>query len=357
MLELTTGNLLEAPVEALVNTVNTVGVMGKGVALQFREAFPENFALYKAACKRNEVVPGRMFVTTRLGNPRFIINFPTKRHWKGKSRMKDIDAGLEALVEVVRREAIESIAIPPLGCGNGGLHWNQVRLRIEEAFGALPDVSVLLFEPGGAPNPDEMPVATEMPNISVKWATLLAVMMDYGEIGYRLTKLEAQKLAYFLQEDGVQLGLPFRKEQYGPYAEELNHVLQRFEGHFLRGYGDRSREASIRVLPAGRDAALRLLADDDASAAVGDVDEDDEQGGQHGSPVEHVHELIEGFKSPHCVELLATVHWVVKEDRTVGTDVDTVIKRVHEWSERKARTFPEHHIRVAHAHLAQLGWI
>lgn len=129
MLELTKGNLLEAPVEALVNTVNTVGVMGKGIALQFRQAFPENFKVYAAACKRDEVVPGKMLVvpTQRLDNPKFVINFPTKRHWKGKSRMEDVEAGLRDLVDVIRREKIQSIAVPPLGCGNGGLDWRVVR--------------------------------------------------------------------------------------------------------------------------------------------------------------------------------------------------------------------------------------
>jgi O-acetyl-ADP-ribose deacetylase (regulator of RNase III) len=149
MLELTTGNLLDANAEALVNTVNTVGIMGKGIALQFRLAFPRNFELYQSACKRGDVVPGKMFVvpTNRLDNPKYIINFPTKRHWKGKSRIEDIDAGLVDLVEVVRRENIKSVAIPPLGCGNGGLDWNEVRPRIESAFAALPEVRVLVFGP------------------------------------------------------------------------------------------------------------------------------------------------------------------------------------------------------------------
>src|SRR5437764_14331113 len=134
-IELKRGNILHANAEALVNTVNCVGVMGKGVALQFKQAFPENFRLYSQACRAKEVRPGRMFIVPTLGsNPRYIINFPTKRHWKGKSRLEDIRAGLAALVEEVQRLNIHSIALPPLGCGNGGLDWSEVRPTIEAAL-------------------------------------------------------------------------------------------------------------------------------------------------------------------------------------------------------------------------------
>src|SRR6266850_4231018 len=132
MIELKRGDILEAKADALVNTVNCVGVMGRGIALQFRKAFPENFKVYEAACERKEVEPGTMLVfeTGRLTGPRYIINFPTKRHWKGKSRMEDIDAGLPALVEEIKKRGIRSVAVPPLGCGLGGLNWNDVRPRI-----------------------------------------------------------------------------------------------------------------------------------------------------------------------------------------------------------------------------------
>lgn len=148
------GNLLEADAEDLVNAVNTVGVMGKGIALQFRLAFPRNYELYQAACRNGGVMPGRMFVVPsgRRGNPKFIVNFPTKRHWKNPSLMQDIEAGLCDLIEVIRREEIRSIAIPPLGCGNGGLRWSDVRPRITSALNALPDVKILLYEPeSGSP--------------------------------------------------------------------------------------------------------------------------------------------------------------------------------------------------------------
>ncbi|MCO6426787.1 macro domain-containing protein, partial [Nitrosomonas communis] len=144
MIKFTRGDILQADVEAIVNTVNCVGVMGRGIALQFKKAWPENFKAYAAACKNNEVQPGKLFVfaTQQLANPRYIINFPTKRHWRGASRMEDIDSGLEALAATIREKHIQSIAIPPLGCGLGGLDWNQVKQKIEQSLSALPDVYV-----------------------------------------------------------------------------------------------------------------------------------------------------------------------------------------------------------------------
>jgi O-acetyl-ADP-ribose deacetylase (regulator of RNase III) len=136
MLESCSGNLLEADVKALVNTVNCVGEMGKGLALQFKQAFPENFEEYRRACQSGEVKPGQMFIvpTGRLTNPRYIINFPTKRHWKNPSRIEAIETGLLALIETVKQFGMRSIAVPPLGCGNGGLAWSRVAPLIEAAF-------------------------------------------------------------------------------------------------------------------------------------------------------------------------------------------------------------------------------
>ncbi|HTF70827.1 MAG TPA: macro domain-containing protein [Edaphobacter sp.] len=342
MLELMKGNLLDAPVQALVNTVNTVGVMGKGIALQFKQAFPDNFKVYEAACKRHEVVPGKMLVvpTHRFDNPKCIVNFPTKRHWKGKSRIEDIEIGLSDLVDVIRRENIRSIAVPPLGCGNGGLEWSTVRPKIEKALGQVPDVRVLLYAPEAAPAVDDMRVATQKPPMNDNRAALVAMMMNYGEIGYRLTLLEIQKLAYFLQLAGQPLKLRFMKQKYGPYAEALNHVLQRLEGHFVRGYGDRSREASIQVLPEGRKDVAAYLADDETTL----------------KRIEAVNELIEGFETPHGMELLATVHWVMAENPQARTDVEKAIQDVHAWNDRKARVFPKHHIQVAYDQLRRLKW-
>lgn len=143
------GNLIEADVEAVVNTVNTVGAMGRGIALMFKERYPDNFRAYAAACRAGEVQIGRMFVTatSELSGPRWIINFPTKQHWRHPSRPEWIEAGLNDLVRVVREKGIRSLALPPLGCGNGGLDWRDVRPLIEEALAGLPEVEIVAFEP------------------------------------------------------------------------------------------------------------------------------------------------------------------------------------------------------------------
>lgn len=148
MIEIGIGDLLQANVDALVNTVNCVGAGGKGIALQFKNKFPQNFAAYKRACRLGKVIPGQMFIVelNQLFQPRYIINFPTKRHWKDNSLIEDIISGLQSLVREINLLQIRSIAIPPLGCGNGHLNWDDVRPLIESAF-HKSEVHVLLFEP------------------------------------------------------------------------------------------------------------------------------------------------------------------------------------------------------------------
>lgn len=209
MIENISGNLLDASVEALVNTVNCVGVMGKGIALQFRQAYPDNYKVYRAACDQGEVRPGHMLVYERgqLINPRYIINFPTKVHWKEKSHIEYIDSGLDALVTEIQKRGIKSIAVPPLGSGNGGLDWAEVKPKIESAFVNLPEVRVLLYEPQGAPAAENMKVATVKPRMTPGRAILLNWLERYAEPMYRLTMLEVQKLMYFAQVAGEPLRL------------------------------------------------------------------------------------------------------------------------------------------------------
>lgn len=345
MIELATGSIVDADADALVNTVNTVGVMGKGVALQFRQAFPDNYAAYKKACDANEVVTGRMFVYRRntLTPPFHIINFPTKQHWRQPSRLEYIDEGLADLVRVIRDEAIESIAVPPLGCGSGGLNWDDVRPRIQSALNQVPDTRVVLFEPDGPPGPQAMPVRTKRPAMTPSRAALLALFAAYDQVTYSLTKVEVQKLAYLLQAAGEPLKLDFDKAQYGPYAQKLEHVLQRMEGHFTRGYGDRTGEPTNLLLDteAVREAATALQATPEVSKRI-----------------EHVTALLDGFETPYGLELLATLHWIASFEMPNAKDhLDTAIDGVRAWSQRKSDRFRPDHIESAWRRLREHGWL
>jgi O-acetyl-ADP-ribose deacetylase (regulator of RNase III) len=296
--ELTRGNVVEAPAEALVNTVNCVGFMGRGIALQFKRAYPRNFAQYQAACRRGEVEPGRMLVhaTGQLAGTQYIINFPTKRHWRGKSRLEDIESGLVALVGEVRRLGITSIAVPPLGCGLGGLNWNDVRPQIEAAFRSVPDVHVLLFEPAGAPPALSERASQEVPRMTPGRATLVALMAKYldGLMDTSISLLEVHKLMYFMQEGGEPLRLRYVKAPYGPYSETLRQVLSRVEGHLIAGYldGGDAPDKQLTVVPgAAADAEAFLSGHPQTSERF-----------------ERVTSLVHGFETSFGMELLASVH-------------------------------------------------
>ncbi len=331
-------------VDAIVNTVNCVGVMGKGIALQFKNKWPANFSVYETACKAKRVRPGSMFMFDSGGlvKPNYIINFPTKDHWRGKSRIEFIHDGLVDLITQVKRLGIKSIAIPPLGCGNGGLNWVEVRSLIEKAFADLPEVEVRLFEPAGAPNPKSMEVRTTRPRMTAGRAAILKVLNTYRALEYGLSRIEVQKLAYFLQEAGENLKLSFVKNQYGPYSEELRHALNRMEGHFIRGLGDGVVEAEIEPVAEALAEAEQFATASGHSALV-----------QH---VSRVASLIDGFQSPYGMELLATVHWVATREPNVRTP-EQAISAVRAWNERKARIMQPTHVLVAWKRLAEQQWL
>lgn len=342
-IELGQGNLLKADVDALVNTVNAEGVMGKGIALQFKKAFPDNFSAYERACKAGEVAPGRMHVVRRVASPRFIINFPTKKQWRRPSKLEYIRDGLVDLVDQVRKLGIRSIAVPPLGCGNGGLDWSDVRPLIVAAFEVLPEVRVVLFEPAGAPAPSEIIDRRAKPAMTEARAALLSLMGQYVETGYeyRLSLLEVQKLAYFLQEAGQNLRLVYRPYLYGPYADDLRKALRNIEGHYTRGLGDgeNSPETPIELLPNAVEEARAFLADHP----------DSERRRQR------VAELIEGFETPLGMELLGTVHWVMRHDAN-PEDPDEVVAKVQAWSARKCSQMKDGQVRAAWKRLHDQGW-
>jgi len=336
------GNILQEKAEAIVNTVNCVGVMGRGIALQFKKAFPDNFKAYAAACKKQEVQPGKILVyETGLNNPRFIMNFPTKRHWKEKSRMDDIELGLKDLMKEICNRNIQSIAIPPLGSGLGGLNWSDVRARIQALFEKYEDLEVIVFEPQNSV-PIKHVLSENVPHMTPGRAALVSLVSQYlrGLMDPFITLLEIHKLMYFLQEAGEPLKLKYRKFLYGPYAENLRHVLNAIEGHMISGYFDGGDQPGkeIELIPGALENAKSFL-----KAAV------DTQ-----KRLEKVADLVEGFEEPFGLELLATVHWVIKKEG--AESIEQVVHQTYAWNERK-KQFSERQIDIAYKVLRNKGWI
>ncbi len=346
MIEYRTGDIfaLAAESEALVNTVNCVGVMGRGIALQFKRAFPDNFKAYAAACERGAVRPGKMFVfeTGMITNPRYIINFPTKRHWRGKSRIEDIESGLAALAEEIDARCIRSIALPPLGSGLGALDWAEVRSRIENALSEFRELKIVVFEPGGGPSDNRANHSTDVPRMTPGRAALVTLIDRYlyGLLDPFVTLLEVHKLMYFMQAAGEPLSLRFTKGHYGPYAENLRHVLRRVEGHLVSGYADGGDQPgkSLELVPGALEDAKTFLAN-----------QPDTQ-----RRLDRVSDLVDGFESPFGMELLSTVHWVVEEEGTMT--MDELAARTYAWGQRKAR-FSQRQLAIARDTLHKHDWL
>jgi len=344
MIRFSSGNILEAEVEALVNTVNCVGIMGRGIALQFKQSFPENFRAYESACQRKAVEPGRMFVfdTGELTLPRYIINFPTKRHWRGKSRMEDIDSGLIALVGEIRTRGIRTIAVPPLGSGLGGLDWSDVRPRIEAALRDLPGVDVFVYEPSGAPSDIRPNRSTAVPKMTAGRAALVSLMSRYlgGLLDPTVSLLEVHKMMYFLQQAGEPLKLRYVQAPYGPYAENLRHVLRDIEGHLVSGYADGgdAPDKQLSIVPGAADEAEKFMADHVQTQAR----------------LERVARLVDGFETAFGLELLSTVHWVMAERHAM--DDPAIQRETYAWNVRK-RLFTPGQIALAAERLRREGWV
>jgi O-acetyl-ADP-ribose deacetylase (regulator of RNase III) len=344
MIELKKGDILKADAEALVNTVNCVGIMGRGIALQFRKAFPENYKEYQKICANKALKPGQILFhdLNSLCNPRYIINFPTKDHWKAKSKIEDIESGIHTLVREVVTRGIKTIAIPPLGCGLGGLDWNRVRPIIEKAFEPLSGVLVYLYEPVGAPVSKAMVKGQVIPSITTPRAALLGLMRQYlaAVMDPSITLLEIHKLLYFMQEAGEPLNLNYAKAPYGPYAANLRHLLNHLEGHFISGYGDGEDKPDVQIelLPPAYEVIDKHLADNNETY----------------KNFKRVSSLIEGFETPYGMELLSTVHWVATREN--AKTQEDIVEHVYAWGDHKNK-FPQAHIRIARDVLFNNSWI
>ncbi|MGH1440799.1 MAG: type II toxin-antitoxin system antitoxin DNA ADP-ribosyl glycohydrolase DarG [Cellvibrionaceae bacterium] len=343
------GNILHDQADAIINTVNTVGVMGKGLALQFKKAFPENFKAYKRACDDKAVVTGRVLTVSMdsLNPPYYIINFPTKAHWKANSKLEYIELGLKHLKQEVKRLALTSIAIPPLGSGLGGLNWAEVDQLIQSAVADMPDVDWRIYPPQNAPQAAAMVNNTGRPSMTAGRAAVIGLIEQYVSTGfvYTLSLLEVQKLVYFLTAAGEPLNqVTFQKHVYGPYADVLRHVLNRMEGHFISGFADGLNKPDTPIELEG-DAAS------EAQNYLAEYTETKQR-------FDRVAQLIEGFESQNGMELLSTVHWVAtQEAEDLGSlSIEQIIDKVHEWSPRKAEMKPAH-IVAAWQRLSEQGWL
>jgi len=348
MITYQTGNILHDQADAIINTVNTVGVMGKGLALQFKKAFPENFKEYKKACDDKSLVTGQVLSVplNSMNPPFYIINFPTKAHWKGKSKLEYIEQGLESLKAEVKRLNLKSVAIPALGSGLGGLPWHKVEQLIQSSLSEFPNVQWQVYPPQAAPKAEAMPNKTLRPKMTIGRAAVIGLIDRYVStgFGYRLSLLEVQKLVYFLTAVGEPLNkVVFKKHFFGPYADVLRYVLDKMEGHFITGYADGLNKPETPI----------ELKEDAAKEALIYLDEHLETKQRF----DKVAKLIEGYESQNGMELLSTVHWVATQELDINnTTTAELVSQVHSWNSRKAQMKP-HHILAAWNRLKEQNWL
>ena len=333
------GDMFSEPVEALVNTVNCVGVMGKGVALEVKKRWPENYRAYKKLCDAQGLRPGKMFVfdTRRLftaDGPRYIINFPTKDHWRGKSKLSFVSEGLDAFVDAIRQHGIKSVALPPLGCGNGGLDWADVRELITAKLSQLDGVKIVVFPPKDAVDEPEY-VNAALP-MTYGRAVLLKALGDMETyFSGAFDRISLQKIAYFLQMLGVKLNLEFSRDLHGPYSEALRKAYVTLEKNkMISGFATGNRQA--HVTPAGYAAADEFLSKQSVESDV---------------IIERLDRLIQGYENPYGLELLSSVHWLAVHENHYP--VDRIVEALQSWSETKRNSFSEDAIRVAYARLVE----
>lgn len=346
MIHYTIGNLLEAEADALVNTVNTVGVMGKGIALMFKERFPRNMAAYTRACKQGEVVTGKMFVTEtgELMGPKWIINFPTKQHWRSPSKMEWIEAGLEDLRRIIIDRQLKSVAIPPLGAGNGGLNWYEVKPLLERVLGDLEDVDILVYEPTSTYQ--NISKKSGVQKLTPARAMIAELVQRYWVMGMDCSLLEIQKLAWFLQRviesQGLknELKLSFEPNFYGPYANNLDHLLNSLDGSYLKA-DKRIPDCSPSDIIAFNDSKKEYV-----EAFLNSEARD------YLPAMEKAVEVIDGFESPYGMELLSTVDWLL-----TNGGCDFTLESIKEgiarwpagkvWADRKLSLFDDQSLRIA----------
>ncbi|TDX11711.1 O-acetyl-ADP-ribose deacetylase (regulator of RNase III) [Flavobacterium sp. S87F.05.LMB.W.Kidney.N] len=325
MLKFIKGNLLDSDAQALVNTVNTVGVMGKGIALQFKNQFPNNYKIYAKACKNNEFHIGELLVTEEeslLGGKKIIINFPTKTDWRKPSEYSYIEKGMIELVNVIKDRNIKSIAIPPLGAGNGGLDWDKVS-RLMKYYLKDVDSEITIFQPNDA---IEEVLKKERVKLTPARAMLLSVLFELVRNGEFVSEFAAEKIAYFLQKFGAKdnFKLEFSANFYGPYSGKVKHVLYYLNGSYITGYSSKDKKPFEEI-------ALRANTENEIIDFL-NLPENK----KYKEIAENTKSFLNGFYSSFGLELLSTIDFIIENKKTKSEE--TIIQHLEQWSERK-KTF------------------
>ncbi|MDH7447828.1 type II toxin-antitoxin system antitoxin DNA ADP-ribosyl glycohydrolase DarG [Aquimarina sp. 2201CG14-23] len=324
MINYVTGNILDSEAQAIVNTVNTVGVMGKGIALQFKKAYPNNYKSYSIACKNKEVVVGKMFVTTDSNissGEKVIINFPTKQNWRKPSEYIYIEDGLDDLISVIELNQIKSIAIPPLGAGNGGLKWEKVKKIIEEKLNSL-DINIYVYEPTSQ-------IVEKLKKERVKLtdarALLLYVLYDLVKNGEFVSEFSSEKVSYFLQRFGAKkyFKLQFTPNFYGPYSGKVRYVLNALNGSYIMGYSDMDKKPfePLTIVSDGFDEVKNHIQSKPELALI----------------AKNTTDFLNGFYSDFALELLSSIDFIVSTEKSF--DKQIISNKLSEWSDRKQSMF------------------
>lgn len=345
MIKYITGNLLESRAQALVNTVNTVGVMGKGIALQFKKQYPTNYKKYAKACKENQVKIGQLFVTeeeTVLYGKQIIINFPSKEHWRSPSQYSYIGEGLKALVELIKERNITSIAIPPLGAGNGGLQWSKVKALLEQYLSDV-EAEILIYEPNA--HIKEI-LKKERTKLTPVRAMLLAVLYDLVKQGEFVSEFTGEKVAYFLQRFGAKeaFKLDYTPYFYGPYSGKIRHLLHNLNGSYITGYSSKDKKPfePLGLVMDGEQDIIDFL--------------EKKENHSYKAIVEQTKQFLTGYYSAFGLELLSTIDYISQEENT--SDIEQIRAKLYSWSDRKKTMFSnDKFITKGTQHLQQAGML
>ena len=341
MLKFTTGNIIKCETEAIVNSVNTQGIMGKGIALAFKNAYPDNFKIYEKACKEGTIDIGKLLITeTGELFPKYIINFPTKKHWRNPSKYEYIEKGLKDLKKLIREYKIQSISIPPLGAGNGRLKWQIIKEMIIDSLKEFSNnLEILIFEPGY--NDQNIPEEKQI-ELTPARALFVYLLKNYQILGYQINLLVAQKIAYFMQRFGENLRLNYEKGTYGPYSNNLNHLLKLINNAYIRyNQNDNSPMTNVEIISEKYPQVFEYY--------HSNISEEQKE------RATKLLKFIEDFESPYGLELLATIDFISTE--TGKKDISEIENEISHWTTRKREIMKPKHIQLAYERLREYNLI